>query len=446
MSMNKQTAIAGLILLGLFAIPAGAGNLEPNMPPGPTMKTLQEVEPRTPVSSLPFTIDTPGSYYLTANLIGSSGLDGITIASDDVTLDLNGFTLTGVAGSLDGIKVIPRSPTPFPRQNLKVHNGAVRNWGGGGVTGESSMLNAQFSDLRLFNNGGHGIAAGPACQVRRCFVKSNGGSGIRHVNQSAVIEDNEVRGNSIGLDLVGTEAVVRNNIVRGNSDNYNILFNNRVDLLLCEIPETIDFACKATLIANLIGSSGQDGITIDTDDVTLDLNGFSLTGVPGSLSGITISGSLIPSIVRSNIVVRNGAIRNWGALGISRTLNSGTKCQFLDLQVYNNVTDGILTGATCAVKRCVVRDNGGSGINAGGNDCIIEDNTVTGNATGLFTLQTNCVFRNNVVSGNTAAGLHVSGDSCCIEGNRFVNNETGLDINASGNAVANNIVKGNTDN
>ena len=50
-----------------------AGPLTPPGPPAPTSKTLNEIEPRTPINSLPFVIEEPGSYYLTRNLIGSPG-------------------------------------------------------------------------------------------------------------------------------------------------------------------------------------------------------------------------------------------------------------------------------------------------------------------------------------------------------------------------------------
>src|SRR6478609_1827254 len=69
---------------GSLTPPAGA--------PAPVMKSLSQIEPRTPVSSAPFTINQPGSYYLTTNLTISSGT-AITIATNDVTLDLNGFAL-----------------------------------------------------------------------------------------------------------------------------------------------------------------------------------------------------------------------------------------------------------------------------------------------------------------------------------------------------------------
>ena len=68
----------------------------PAGPPVASMKTLDQVEARTAVQSLaaaaPYTISQPGSYYLTGNITVASG-DAITITSNDVSLDLNGFTI-----------------------------------------------------------------------------------------------------------------------------------------------------------------------------------------------------------------------------------------------------------------------------------------------------------------------------------------------------------------
>src|SRR5678815_1618363 len=75
------------------------GPLTPPGAPAPSMKTLDQIEPRTPISSVPFTISAPGSYYVTTNLTAGVDQNGIIVAADNVTLDLNGFTLFGGGGT-----------------------------------------------------------------------------------------------------------------------------------------------------------------------------------------------------------------------------------------------------------------------------------------------------------------------------------------------------------
>src|SRR2546423_15664810 len=84
------------------------GPLPPPGPPGPTMKALDEIEPRINiqriVNPLPgeatykYIISAAGSYYLTANL-DVDGPNGIHVTAEGVAIDLNGFRMSRKAAS-----------------------------------------------------------------------------------------------------------------------------------------------------------------------------------------------------------------------------------------------------------------------------------------------------------------------------------------------------------
>jgi len=67
------------------------------------MKTLDQIEPRTPISSAPYTISASGAYYLTNNLALRGGyqvlwLDNIALASEaaESTVQVAGGTRSTV--------------------------------------------------------------------------------------------------------------------------------------------------------------------------------------------------------------------------------------------------------------------------------------------------------------------------------------------------------------
>ena len=137
--MTFKIPLTPVIICGLFlAAPAGfsQGALTPPPgAPGPTMKTLAQIEPRTPVATNTtpgdandvYIISQPGSYYLTSNLVGVGTENGIEIAANDVTLDLNGFTLQSVptnASFLLNNGITMQSTLT----NVTVRNGMVTGW------------------------------------------------------------------------------------------------------------------------------------------------------------------------------------------------------------------------------------------------------------------------------------------------------------------------------
>ncbi len=276
-TMTAGTMTAGTILLTLCLVTVSlAGELNP--PPGPitpTMKTLTEVEPRTAVQTVPpsgdaaHNIAIPGSYYLTGNITGQAGMNAIRIRTNDVTIDLNGFSLQGAEGSLNGIVVDQISPGQL-YANIAIHNGVVSGFGQTGIFIDAK--NCRLSNLRIDQNGEnglfansassieacsanentlHGIEAGVGCTIRNCSATNNGGDGIRVANDCHVvgntsdnngldgigagdgagvhasgdgsrIDSNATTRNDRGLDIDGVNNVIIRNTAIGNDNNFDI--------------------------------------------------------------------------------------------------------------------------------------------------------------------------------------------------------------------------------
>ncbi len=211
--------IAGVIIL-TTAFWTSAGNLNPPAGPvAPTMKTLAEIEPRIAINATNtpgdatsiFKISQPGSYYLTGNVTGVAGKNGITIATiGTTTIDLNGHSLVGVPGSLDGLL----------GQRVRVQNGFAVSWGGHGICISQGILDrlhasnnglegiqatwgSIITDCTAEANGGDGIAVGDVSRIAGCVAKSNQGWGFK-VDGACIVADCVVYANSAG----GIQAVV----------------------------------------------------------------------------------------------------------------------------------------------------------------------------------------------------------------------------------------------
>jgi len=195
--MNTQTKYLLTTFVSAFIIHTSAhaqGSLTPPAgAPAPVMKTLDQIEARTAISTVPYTISQPGSYYFTTNLtVGNA--DGITIITNGVTLDLNGFTLKSTAASGGpGYKGVSLG---VGRRNVTIKNGfitgSVTNDGSGNFSGPgflngiSSVAglpeNIRVSNISISGCSGVGISlagnAGIATSVESCAVNTCGDLGI----------------------------------------------------------------------------------------------------------------------------------------------------------------------------------------------------------------------------------------------------------------------------
>lgn len=210
------------------------GSLTPPGPPAATMRSLSQVEPRTPISSVPFTISIPGSYYVTTNLTVPGAASAITINANNVTLDLNGFTLTGVNQLFDGI--LAESET-----NILIRNGAINNFAVGVDAYSASAVSVEH--IRVSNVEGYGIFLLGSAMARDCMVSGTTETGFDgiFVNGGVVVDcvvsgcagngieaqSSQVRhclvetNRGVGILLDGTCHLVGNTLA-GNSGTYNV--------------------------------------------------------------------------------------------------------------------------------------------------------------------------------------------------------------------------------
>jgi hypothetical protein len=192
--------LSSSILLALPALALAQGSLTPPAAPAPTQRTLAQVETRTPVQAgAPgiyatagggFQIINSGSYYLTGNLEITSGF-GIAINAGDVTLDLNGFTISSTEAKPTSYGIV----LSLGKANITIRNGHIRSGttydAGGGtfVSGPGfssgiyglSLSCCTVEDVTVVGVPAYGILLNAGSQtnaVRRCSATTCGNTGI----------------------------------------------------------------------------------------------------------------------------------------------------------------------------------------------------------------------------------------------------------------------------
>ena len=289
--------LAGLGLVGVAAASAAsAGSLNPPAGPVlPTGKTTDEIEPRVDVQSLAgdataqHLISQPGSYYLTGNIGGVAGQAAIAIDADNVTLDLGGFALLGVAGATRGVEI------RNTRSQYVVRNGSIRTFDNGGV----QTVNGSSGNVRIERLTVNGIANGPGidiaafcvrvCDCEVTAISGVGGSRGQGINlpvngtfssqvESCVVRGCSVRGISAGMVVSCTVEATGNTGIFGNeiSNCYVILLNGTGTV----------FGIQGSHVSNCfvanLASSGVGATGISAADVS-NCGAFNVTSTGNSV-------------------------------------------------------------------------------------------------------------------------------------------------------------------
>jgi parallel beta-helix repeat protein len=266
------------------------------------------------------------------------------------------------------------------------------------------------------------------------------GAGIRTTNDRNRVENNHCTENDIGLDLDGSENVVFGNTLVGNTKPVDAGADDHLDILISELPYTISFSGMYRLSGDIkLSALGVHGITIESDDITLDLNGHTLTG-PGKDVGYQGNGIVVTD-QHYNITIRNGNLRDWPECGVDAA--QGENCHISDLRCYNNREFGIIGGSVSIVKDNICQSNEDGGISVGQG--LVSRNNCLGNGEGIV-VNNKGIVRNNASSNNTGNGIKVAGRGNIVAGNTCVDNGTGpsgagVRIDGANNRIeANNVI------
>jgi parallel beta-helix repeat protein len=388
--------LVSTVLLAMLtpSLAFGQGPLNPPGPPSPLMKTLDQLEPRTPIDAVhtpgdatsTFRITASGSYYLTGNLTGEAGKNGIFVDASNVTIDLNGFTMTGGG---DQSAILTRFP-PLAPENTTVRNGTVTNWGFAIIVRDKARLERVSAVRNVFD----GMSAGNGSVIVECIASSNGQNGLS-VGASSTIRDSTARENGGTGIAASSESVISNCTVSSNT-GFGLAVGGNSTVQNCSVSRNgstgIAGSDRCTIVDCVASNNGAYGI-IAFDDAT---------------------------------VQRCTATSNRGSAGI----HVENRSQVMNCVADNNGAGSDGSGITAAtrgfIKQCSAAGNRLNGIAVAG-ESIVAENRASANGQGA-----------------TAAGIRTTGSGTRIEANQTRDN-VGYGIQADpGDIVLRNSAGNNT--
>ncbi|RJF97300.1 right-handed parallel beta-helix repeat-containing protein [Noviherbaspirillum saxi] len=166
----------------------------------------------------------------------------------------------------------------------------------------------------------------------------------------------------------------------------------------------------------VVADAHTTAIEINADDVTIDLNGFSIHG-PGSCTQPPVSCSLvgtgngIHALGREKVVVKNGGIYGMGNVGIYLKSNSS---QVESVQVSGNGSGGIVMFGGL-IRNSVIEHNGGDGI--AGVDILLQKSVISDNQQYGFKAYGDSSYADSTFGGNNNNGVQVDAHATSQNGN-----------------------------
>jgi len=357
MTRLRSKTLAAFLTIG--PVCAASAQLQP--PPGavsPSFKDLDTIEARTPIipGVTPGTSDSVvsiggGSYYLTADIIAGSGEHGIRISADNCTLDLNGFTVRGLSGSLSGILV------DGSRRAVAVRNGHVAGFGTGGIDAPDADF-ARIEGVRVTQCAGDGVLVGDYSMIRDCYVDFVGGRGIAAGSTGLIRDCLVTNAGSTGIETGIAHRIVGCNAVSGDGDGMRTgSYSNITESTSTANREAGIVAAFSSAVRRSLSSSNGGPSTGDPPGIEV-----------GQQSHVT--GCQVDDANGGNGIVAFNDSR------VSRTTVTGAQINgivgsgfFTGCNVSSCGSDGLIV--TGVVRACSAVENGANGIAVGGSSWVV---------------------------------------------------------------------------
>ncbi len=322
----------------------------------PLASTLAAGPIRIPIDTLPFSINTSGSYFLTESLNASAGNNGITITTSNVSIDLNGNGLIG-DGSGTNVAIISSGAI----NQINIYNGFVSSWGGHGIN-LTSASSSSLSHIQIDDCGYSGFNLGVESLVNNCTATNNGLDGFSANNSSTINQCNALNNGSDGID-VASYCTISNSHAKTNQGN-GLETGSTCQILNCLSYDNDDngvYLGSGSTISDCIASNNT-------------LSGFEILTGGKAHNNQARSNSENGYLIYNDVVIVNCTADN-------NTL-SGFFCDSSDARIDNNQST----------------DNGQHGFSITGTGNVIIRNSSSGNASLPY----------NIVAGNTAGTVLTS--------------------------------------
>ncbi len=443
-SNPRRLIASAIVLLTLGASSVFAGDLNPPVGPiAPTMRTLDEVEPRTIVNltntpgdlTATYVISQPGSYYLIEDVLGEFTKHGIRIDVRNVTLDLNGFRvdlpqLRGVSPSVNGIHAWPDTGESGA---VTIRNGHVSGWNNGvGLLGPGVI-----ADIATWGNGAGINTIGGS--VLRCTADSNQ-FGI--LISQGTAEDCVCTGN-FATGFSGVQSSLTR-CISNNSTQEGFLMLDGASLRDCSATGNmgggIDLRTDSVAIGCRSYTNTGNGFTLwnsiarDCTAALNTFNGFEILGdstlfgcLARANSSNGFSAILLPSESVTPVSLFSCISRNNSLSGFA----AGDHASYEGCISEKNLLDGFLVGNDFSARDCTARSNGDDGFQFGQGSSISGCLSAE-NAFGFFApvlVGSGSRIDSNTASDNTNTGFLISADNCVVVRNVAHGNGTDYTVN-----------------